>query len=91
MNTFVKYSFVALGIQVVASAELVLAAHATGLLIVIDVYYPLIFFITKLGGFTGESTMMLPVFFGIPSGILLYGALFGLSVSLLKGFKKQDS
>jgi hypothetical protein len=88
MNPFVKYSFIAIGIQVVASAALVLATHGSGLLIVIDFYYPTIFLITKLGGFTGESTMMLPVFFGIPLGILLYGILFGLVVNSLKSLKK---
>jgi hypothetical protein len=84
MNTFVKYSFIAIGIQVVASAALVFATRGSGFLIVIDFYYPTIFLITKLGGFTGESTMMLPVFFGIPLGILLYGILFGLGVNSFK-------
>ncbi len=68
MNTFIKYSFIAIGIQLVAGAAVVTATHGSSLLIIIDAYYPTIFLIAKLGGFTGESTMMLPVFFGVPWG-----------------------
>jgi len=89
MNTFIKYSFIAIGIQLVAGAALVMATHGSSLLIIIDAYYPTIFLITKLGGFTGESTMMLPVFFGVPLGILLYGILFGLLINFLKGLKRE--
>jgi hypothetical protein len=88
MNPSVKYSSIAIGIQVVVCLGLVLATHGSGLLIVIDFYYPTIFLITKLGGFTGESTMMLPVFFGIPLGILLYGILLGLGVNSFKSLIK---
>ena len=88
MSPSVKYSSIAIGIQVLASAGLVLGTHGSGLLIVIDFYYPTIFLITKLGGFTGESIMMLPVFFGVPLGISLYGILFGLVVNSLKRGKK---
>jgi hypothetical protein len=36
-----------------------------------------IFCIITAGGFTGESTMMFPVFIGIPLGIIIYGLIFG--------------
>jgi hypothetical protein len=76
----------AIATQVVLIAILVFAARETTFLIVVDFYYPTIFVITQLGRFTGESTMMLPVFFGVPLGILLYGIAFAL---LIATFKKR--
>ena len=88
MSSFIKYSFIAIGIQVVATAALILIGRGSTLLIVIDFYYPTILLVTKLGGLRGESTMMLPVFLGVPLGILLYGVVFGLMLNFLKNIKK---
>jgi len=87
MNALIKYCAIAILTQIVLAAILVLATRGSALPIVIYFYYPTIFLITKLGGFTGESTMMLPVFFGIPLGILLYGIILGLMTKLLMTLK----
>jgi hypothetical protein len=84
MTIFVKYSAVSIAIQVGLTVALVLVTHGSVLERVISFYYPTIFAITKLGGFSGESTMMLPVFLGISLGILLYGVIFGLLATILK-------
>jgi len=62
----------------------VLGTHGSLLERFISFYYPTILVITKLGGFSGESTMMLPVLVGIPLGILLYGGIFGLLASFIR-------
>lgn len=77
MQRLVKYCAIAIGVQVVLTALLALVGRSFGLLLVIDFYYPVIFCIIKVGGFTGESTMMFPVFIGIPLGIIIYGLILG--------------
>lgn len=84
MHRVVKYCAIAVGVQVVLSALLVLVGPSFGLLLVIDFYYPVIFCITKAGRFTGESTMMLPVLIGIPLGIIVYGLIFGFTCGSLR-------
>ena len=87
MNAFIRCSFIAIGVQLVAVAAVAMATHGSSLLIIVDAYYPMIFLITKVGGFTGESTMMLPVALGVPLGILLYGILLSLLINFLKSLK----
>ena len=77
MPKFIKYSGVAIAAQVVLTIVFLFAGRESALLLIIYLYYPMIFMITKIGGFTGESTMMMPVFLGIPLGILVYGATIG--------------
>lgn len=83
MTAMIKYSAIAMGIQLVLTAIIVMAAHSSGLLLLIDFYYPVIFSIIKAGRFTGESTMMFPVFFGVPIGIIIYSLTFGAVVGYL--------
>ena len=86
MLKFIKYTGLAIALQVVLTVILLFVGRQSALLFVIYLYYPMIFTITKIDGFTGESTMMMPVFLGIPLGILVYGATIGL---ILKKFVEQ--
>jgi|RhiMethySRZTD1v2_1073278.scaffolds.fasta_scaffold47751_2 hypothetical protein len=84
MHRLVKYCAIAIGVQVVLTALLALVGRSFGLLLVIDFYYPVIFCIIKAGGFTGESTMMFPVFIGIPLGIIIYALIIGFVFRALR-------
>lgn len=80
MPKFIKYSGIAIASQVGLTVIFLSAGRQSALLFAIYLYYPMIFTITKIGGFTGESTMMIPVFLGIPLGILVYGATIGFII-----------
>lgn len=45
------------------------------------VYYPFISAVIKVGGYTGESSMIWPPLLGTVLGILIYSTLFGLIVA----------
>lgn len=84
MDALIKFVIIAIITQIALIATVVLATRGSAFVVVINFYYPMIFVIIKLGGFTGESTMMLPVFLGIPLGIFLYGLIFGLLVKWIR-------
>ncbi len=51
-------------------------------------YAPTIMLVLALGNFTGESRMILPMFYGIPLGVLVYGFAIGRILSYLKSRKR---
>jgi len=53
---------------------------------VIYLYFPTIYFVSKLGNFSGESNIFGPIMLGIPIGILLYGLIIG---SIFTYFKRR--
>ena len=53
---------------------------------VIYLYSPTIYFVSKLGNFSGESNIFSPIILGIPFGIFLYGLIIG---SIFTYFKRR--
>ncbi len=52
--------------------------------LVVYIYSPTIYLISKLGNFSGESNMFTPIIAGIPFGILIYGLILGSIFSYFK-------
>jgi hypothetical protein len=95
MGGFFKYFGIAVGIQLVACLLIGLLASMfspkldlllTGLFYA---YTPTTFIIWKLGNFTGESAIIEPIVLGIPLGILVYSAIFGLAMHRLRGVNRH--
>lgn len=86
VEDLIKYSVIAVALQVALAIILVLSGGTTGLELVLTAYYPIITIVSYAGGFTGESTMMLPVFAGVILGGALYGLLVGFVITRLKRF-----
>ena len=90
MKMFLKYAGLLVGLQVLFCAvALVLINRSPSLEpiwgnLLVYFYLPVIILVVKFGGYRGESAMIDPLMFGIPSGILLYGVIGGILCSYFK-------
>lgn len=91
-----KYTGLAIATQLVACVLIWIVAFALspsgdryfGLMFYF--YLPAIYVASALLALLGESGMIAAAIVGMPCGIVVYGLLFGLVVSLLKG-RRRDS
>ncbi len=52
--------------------------------VILYVYYPTIYGIWKIGYFTGEANLFMPIFLGVPLGIFIYGLIFSFIFNYFK-------
>jgi len=87
-----KYSALAIGAQILILIVVILIVAISGrdfmFVPLVFLYAPTITLVLALGDFTGESRMILPMFYGIPLGVLVYGIAIGRILSYLKSRKR---
>lgn len=87
---FNKYTALSIGVQFIACLLIWILAFAispTGdrvFGLIFYFYLPAIFLVSTGLGFKGESGMIAAAIYGITFGILLYGVVFGLVMSIIK-------
>jgi hypothetical protein len=57
--------------------------------ILLFLYMPTIALVSAVGNFRGESAMIDPIIYGVPSGILIYGIIVGRVWGFIKNRRAQ--
>jgi hypothetical protein len=89
MKTFWKYMGLAVGVQILIFAVVIVITSLTGQdsilgILLVYLYFPTVWLIGALGNFQGELAMINPIIYGVPLGILIYGIITGAIFSYLK-------
>jgi hypothetical protein len=95
MKLFLKYTAIVIGIQIlfcivaIAIVNLSLGYDSPVGVIFLFLYMPTIALVSAVGNFRGESAMIDPILYGVPSGILIYGIIIGRVWSFAKNRRAQ--